>query len=67
MDMKNCQKKEDKKLNYVIIDIIDMLEKRGTVSRFTLTRAQSRKRARRAADLAAKQPCHEVHVTTWLG
>ena len=34
---------------------------------FTLTRAQSRKRARRAADLAAKQPCHEVHVTTWLG
>ena len=36
-----------------------------------LTRAQSRKRARRAADvihnLAAKQPCHEVHVATWLG
>ena len=29
----------------------------------TLTRAQSRKRARIAADLAG----HEVHVTTWLG
>ena len=31
--------------------------------RLTLTRAQSRKRAR--GHLAAKQPCHKKHVTTW--